>query len=528
MQHETRIRFWAFENIRPIALILLVMLATRFLPSPFAVLVADDWANLARSQFYANYADAAIAGLKDPNRPLSMAAVEIAFRYFGTDRLPWTLIAILGNAALLVGIWGLALELSGRRDIALLTGIIVAVLPNLTETHLWSTQVLNEVCCALVPYVWSAYAWLRWTKKGSLVHLFAAALAYAVGLFSYEAGVLLPAAYSLLVIRAFAARRLMGLIPFALVVAAYVVWRSTNALGLNDVWHYPPHMQVGITFAGIVWNAKEIVHWWIGDYFWGSLLNGLIGFSMLKTSVRWMLVALNILLLGSIVVYLRRHTSAVETTEPFRPLYQWGFILAWILCTLAIPLVSYTASRLMVLPAIGIALGLGRLLTCANSPVGATIAALLFVLSGASTQGTSENYRQAGMLNQRLYAALRQTRDEWLRKDVLLFDTRELRHRLTRGVLRPLGADPTTWATYLNVPLHRGFLFVGMAQLAAGSQYPQVHILHDVENMAHREDEALIWHARYDASIAYTTKWSRVYSMDVWKAGQHEIGSARQ
>ena len=82
---------------RLVLLVLLLQFVSRYLPSPQAVWVADDWANAVRSSFYASHAEAARIGLQDPNRPLSMAAVEVGYRVFGERAWVWTLVSLAAN-----------------------------------------------------------------------------------------------------------------------------------------------------------------------------------------------------------------------------------------------------------------------------------------------------------------------------------------------------------------------------------------------------------------------------------------------
>ena len=226
--------------------VLLLQFWSRCLPSPWAVLVGDDWANLARSSFYASHLDAALTGLQDPNRPLSMLAVNVGYRLFGDRAICWTLLSLVGNSILLLATMKMALELTGRRFVAVATGAVFALLPNLTETYHWSTQVLNEVSCGLVPYALSGWLWVAYVRRGGGWRLALSALAFGVALFSYEAGIFLPAAYLVLLPwRKAPIKSILRIAPIGVAGLLYLAWRSTNAFGMNQVWHYPPHMQGG-------------------------------------------------------------------------------------------------------------------------------------------------------------------------------------------------------------------------------------------------------------------------------------------
>ena len=503
--------------------VLLLQFASRYLPSPAAVWVGDDWANAARSSFYASHAEAARVGLQDPNRPLSMAAVNVGYRVFGDRAWIWTLVSLAANSLLLLAILKMALELTGRRGIACAAGVVFALLPNLTETYHWSTQVLNEVTCGLVPYALSGWLWVAYLRRGGGWRLALSALAYGVGLFSYEAGILLPAAYLVLLPwKKTPLKCMLRLAPIGAAGLLYLAWRGTNAFGLNQAWHYPPHMQMGPSLYGIVLNAWQLVQWWIGDRMVGSMLNGFEAFAAISLWTRRFLFAANVGVVVLIGWGLRRLGAADRKENgghPFSGVQVMLFGLVWTGAAMAISLVSYTAARLNVLPAIGIsllaALLLGRLPFRAWAP-------LLFVptvLALVANQGTAENYRQAGRLCRGLYATLEATQDQWRDKEILLVDTRSLRQRQAPGVA-PYNEDQRRWAQLGNAVLMRGFVPSGMVRLITGQPYPAILVVHDVECGARIEGDQLLWHNRYNPDRPHANSMADVFVVDFLEAGQ--------
>jgi hypothetical protein len=509
--------------------VLLLQLWSRYMPSPWAVFVADDWANLARSSFYTSHVEAARAGLQDPNRPLSMLAVEVVYRVFGTRALPWTMLSLAANSILLLALMKMAMELTGRRWTAAATGINFALLPNLVETYHWSTQILNEVFCGLMFYGLSGWMGVAYFRRGGAWRLGLSALSYGVGLFSYEAGILLPAAFlALLPWKAAPVKSLMRMVPFGLVGLLYLGWRTTDAFGLNQAVQYPPHMQAGISLWRISWHARQLVHWWAGDHLFACLLNGLRSFATLSPWVRRGLVLGNVavvLLIGRGLRRLGGGDGDAEESRRFSNVQAWGFALAWSAAAMAIPLLSYTASRLMVIPAMGIsvlaALALSRWPIRSWGP----FLFLPAVLALASNQGTAESFRQVGQFNRRIYAHLDETKADWRDKPILLFDTRALRQRLTPGLLRPAGEDSATWARYGNALLIRGFLPRGMVQRITGEKNPPVLVLHDVEHGARIEAGRLRWHVRYQPTQTHETPLSDVFVVDCLAVGQGTAAS---
>lgn len=507
-----------------ILFILMLQFISRYLPSPGAVWVADDWANAARSSLYASTAEAAWTGLQDPNRPLSMLAVEVGYRLFGDQAWVWTLVSLAGNSLLLLAILKMAFELTGRRWVTAATGVIFALLPNLTETYHWSTQVLNEVACGLVPYALSGWLWVAYMRRGGIWRLALSVLAYGVGLFSYEAGVLLPAAYlALIAWRRAPIKGLLKMVPFGLVCLCYAAWRTTDAFGLNHAWHYPPHMQAAPSLVGIVINTWNLLQWWIGDHMVGSMLNGFEAFASIPLWIRRFLFAANCGVVALIGWGLRKLGSADEKEDknhPFSGRQAVLFGLVWAGAAMAISLVSYTAPRLNVLPAIGISLVVALVLERFPFRVWAPLLLVPAVLALVSNQGTAENFCQAGQWNRAIYSHLQQTADEWRGKGFLLFDTQGLRQRQTPGLLRPAGEDQAIWANYGNAPLARGFSFGGMVQLITKSKNPRIQVLHDVEYGARIKGDQLIWHNRYDLSTPHTNSLADVFVVDCLTVGQ--------
>lgn len=503
--------------------LLLLQFVSRYLPSPWAVFVADDWTNWLRSSSYASYADALRFAAKDPNRPLSMMAVEAGFRLLNDNAFAWTSLSILANSALLMFFVWMVLELTGRRVAAVAAGSLLALFPILTETFHWSTQVLNEVACALVFYAMSGWLWAKHVRTGARRHVALSAIGYGIGLFSYEAGIFLPAAYvCLLPWQRQPAKALCRMLPFAFMGALYLSWRLADAWGLNAGVVYPPHMQAGLSLWTISWNARQIAHWWLGDHMAGSVLEGLKSLGTLHPWLRRGLALGNaVLLLGWGIALLRsqegrasRDTAMLQGTG--RVL---GFALVWTMAALVVSLVSYTAPRLNVLPAMGIGLFLAVLL--ARTPVRSWgpwlfVPALLAMLAN---QGTSESYRQAGVLTRRLHAHLEATAATWMSKDVLLIDTTGLRHRLTPGLLAPITEDESTWVYYGNAILMRGFVPKGMVGLVAGGRPVTTKVIHDVEYGARRVDDRLQYHDRFRPAHAHTTPMDQVFRVDLWQIG---------
>jgi len=502
-----------------------LLFVSRYIPNPWTALVADDWANLARSSFYASNAQAAATGLQDPNRPLSMMAVETCFRVFGTSALPWTLLSIAGNGLLVVLVALLAYELTGRRGVALIAGAFFAVTPNLVETYHWSTQILNEVSCALVWYAASAWFWVRYINRNRTGWLLLSVLTYLVAVFSYEAGLFLPAAYiAVIQWREGWFKGALRLLPFALVVALYGAWRMTDSFGMNQSWHYPAHMKVGISISSLIWNAGQVLQWWVGDHLLASVRAGWDGFAMLAPWTRRVLLAGNAAAVAILYVALNRvQRSEIALTRADASAHPGAlpavvFGLFWLGAAVLPQIVSYTASRLQVLPAIGIgivvAVALDRVPVRSWFPL---IAVPLWICLG-SNQGTTEQFRQVGEFNRRLYDHVVAKHDEWTQKDIIVFDTAQVRHRQTEGLITPVSMADAAWAQYGNALLFRGFVPRGMIELASGDRHCPVTVVHDVENGARRDGDRWRWHERFNPSRPRETPIASAFYIDVFEA----------
>lgn len=511
--------------------VLFLQFWVRYLPSPWAVFVADDWANWARSSFFQTYAEALRIGLQDPHRPLSMAAVNLGFQLLGNHAIYWTTISLVANSLLLLFIMKMALELTASRFTAILTGIIFALLPNLTETYHWSTQVLNEVSCALVPYALSGWLWVAYFRRGGAWRFVLSVIAFAIALFSYEAGILLPGAYLVLLPwRKTRTKSVLLIAPIAAVVLFYFLWRATNAFGLNHTWHYPPHMEGSLSLRGVIYNAWQVLHWWLGDHLFGAIRNGLDSFSTIPLWTRRFLFLANgivVFLVGRGLRALSNRSVVTTEAKTFNPVQITGFTLIWAGAAMAMSLVSYTAGRLNVLPAIGLSLLFAFIFTALPIRKWAPILFLPAFLAILANQGTAESFRQAGALHQNLFDKMTETKDEWATKQFLLIDTHTLRERLTTGLLQPVGTSEATWATYGNALLIRGFVPNGMAKLITHESEPAITILHDVEYGASIEGDQLIWHDRYSPARTHTNSTKDLFAIECLPDSQSRARKAQ-
>ena len=499
--------------------IAVLVFVSHFVVLPGTVMVADDWANLARASRHASAADAIAAGLQDPHRPVSMAAIEWVYFAFGSNTRFFSFVTVMFNMALACIVVLISLELLPSRAAAWWSGAVFACVPILIETFHWSTQAVNEIACGLVFYFLSAYLWLRHLRGGGPGVLIASAVAYGIGLFAYEAGIFAPAALAVLLLPRLRASKaeLLRLLPFAVIFGLYMAWRTTNAFGMNHLWTYPSHMQPHVTLSSLLYKAAVVVNAWVGGGFWQAVRLGMDGFSSIPLRLHYGLVVLNVAIAAAFLVaagVLRRKDEEQSGQSPVAR--GCLFALAWFACTAAPCLVSYYAPRLMVLPALGAAILAGRILAGLDPRFVSGAALVVMPLCLAANQGTSWQWRESGIVHQRIYDHLRGTSDDWKDKEVLFFDTSSLRQRSTKGLLQRDTWHESAWAWHGNALLLRGFALSGMIQHIVGKPELEQSVVLDTECGGNLRESDLVWYPRYDPTGTRTTALNRVFVVDCW------------
>ena len=506
-----------------VTFVLILQIWSRFLPAPWAVLIADDWSNLARSLSFPSFGEAIQNAMTDAHRPLSMIAVNLGYQIFRDDHRIWTLISLVGNSLLLLFAMKMALELTGRRFVAAAAGVVLALLPNLTETFHWSTQVLNEVLCALVPYALSGWLWVAYVRRGGMWRLVVSLLAYGVGIFSYEVGVLLPGAYLLLLPwKRQPIKSVWRMAPFGAMFLFYMGWRATGAYGLFQTWQYPPHMQASVSAYGLALKSWHLLHWWVGEYMFGAMLNGFEYFSAIPLWPKRFLFVANAVVSALVIWGLCRMAKSENSAnpKPFGNAQVVAFALAWVGAAWVVSLASYTCGRLNVLPAIGVSMLAALVLARLPARQWSLLLVVPIFLALLANQGTAEAHRQAGQINRAIYEHLQASQGEWADKKLIVMDTTGLRERQTAGLLRHSTFSDVTWAQCGNAPFARGFTFSAMVKMIAGTDQSQPQVLHDMEYGTRRADDQLLWHDRYNDTRPHTNALADVFWVDCLAVAQ--------
>ena len=267
-------------------------------------------------------------------------------------------------------------------------------------------------------------------------------------------------------------------------------------------------------WAGIVWNVKETVRWWLGARLLECFTNGLDGFLTLSTrGIRWLL-ALDVALVAAAVALVRRTRAAAPPEGEPAPFGVFRLALmgaAWWAAANVLTALSWTGGRMNYLPSFGatllVALAGRRLLKGNGLSCGA---ALVMGLCLVANQGTSAQWRDSGRFHRAMYEHLRATAPEWSQAKFVLFDTSGIRARTTRRLVGPAG---NAWGSYGNAVLMRGVFFKSMMDLVVPRRAADT-ILLDMEHGARIEGDELRWHGWYDPRVSHAAPLADVYRID--------------
>ncbi len=499
----------------PVLLVVLLQLYSRYVPFPVTGFCTDDWPYLEWGA-HRTYAQIWRQAAVEPDRPLYAGGAISLFRFFGANPLAFGLLGMAVYSLVILLVYRLADELTGNRLAAFTGAALFALLPNLTESFHWA--IIISFAYIQAAYVGSAWMLARFARSGRRSWLAGAVLLYAVGAFTYEVGLGLPAAFLVLLWDRADRRKVLWILPFALVLGAYLLWRFTSVFGLGHRTLYAPvNVQIEWSFAQLRWNAAEVLRWWVGGHALEILANGWRGFRQYPLGLQVLLGLGNLVVALGLCAQVLRMRRDPGGPAPFSLSRVLVFAGIWFVVALGPSFLLYTAPRVLFFPAVGLCLGAGALLARVRPVRWLPPAAVLALIFLAVNQGTTQQWRQSGQFNQNLYDHLRATAGQWARSEILLFDTRELRARAAAG-RRSDPADPALWARNGNAPLLRGFAPMAMvALLRPGKNNPQCVL--DVEHGARLEADRLFWHDRYDPSRPHETDRRAVFVVDCQLVG---------
>ncbi len=466
-----------------------------------------------------SYADAWHMMVQEPDRPVGALALALVFRAFGDAPAYYNYLGYVANSVCLLALIGIGWELTRNLYVAFVAGILFSTFPILRESFNWPTMICYGPGFAAVAV--SAYCWMRFVRQEHWRDLAGAVLFYAVGLGNYELGIFLPATYLMVWCWSHPWRKgVWFLLPFGLVCTTYLIWRFTRGFGLAQGVLFVPRTP-SFSLPGMTQNACAVVSWWAGENMLDSFRNGLNGFTQMPLWARRGFFVGNFAAAGAVVGIARwlgrRSAANPEGLSSARQAMIWA--MGWVLLAHSLNLVSWTAARLHLVPAIGMSVFLAVAISRMRFASVLPVMALMVVAGLFSVQGTAYQWKESGAFNRKLADYLAEHREEWSDKEIVWFDTRSMRHRVEQSLLNDLSADPTTWAFNGNAGLLRGFALSAMlARISGDDRLPRAIL--DAEYGACLQGEELAWHERYDPTKPRKTPMERVWRVDCLAAAQ--------
>lgn len=472
-----------------------------FAAKPGMDYVLDDWSNLQDAFGSPRWIH--------PTRQLSILFNIAGFRLLGTHPGAFCLLSLLVHAAclllLMLSAWRLTRSFAGT----LACGLVMASLPTLYENIQWPTMIVGAAACCLLPCLGAVYAWICFVQTRKRGWLVAAAALYAVAFSAYEAGVFVPLAFPVLA-RGLTRRewaRVAGV--FALFTAPVLAWRFTGAFGLAN-FGLAAQFVPATDPATLAWNAKQGLSWLLGPAAVQAWKRGFDGLSLVQP----MLVAVSGLALAAGLFVASVLAVRQYNNWNVRPGLGRVAVFGLLLCAAGLlPVVpAYACSRLMYVPAAGLALALAGVVARFNPRWTLPPVAMLAALGMAGNQGTSAQWSEAGVFCRAMYNQLNDPAvvAQWSKAEVIFFDTRGLPRNVPEDAVPACG----------NAELLRGFIMETMIPYHLSDGRPAPLTLLDFECGAKVEGSVLRWHVRYRPDESRETPISRVYIVecrDFWR-----------
>lgn len=505
------------EDDRNFLLVWLVFFASHFLSAPVTGFVLDDWSNL-RDGAGGTMGAVLHKGFSHPSRPISMMCILACFNTW-EELGPWPFacVSFLAHGCVLWILLRLTKLMFPDRRMVLLSGVVFAALPILSENIKWPTMVVGAAISALPAYAATLYVSANYLLQQHPRHGYLIGLCYGIGLFSYEAGALMPAALGVLFLQKHVPRERIFYVCRSLILAAslYALWRGTNAFGRGKAYELAPQFTPDLSFEALFANAKQIASWWMGPRMFQEVSDGFWGWGLMSFGLILFLVVFDLGLFALLLRTLFKRTSVSRLSHSTCIRGLLFFITAFGLAVLPC-LPSYTASRLMYLPAFCLAPAMGFLLVCLMERFRYVTLGIAFVavLGVVANQGTAQNWRLAGAvchgLKNQVDSIVCENAEPW-RNHVLVADTQRFRQ-----VMQDRGEDSAPERSvyaFRNAGFLRGFAFWTMAP---GSSSGTFTLLLDVEHPIRISETQshFQWKARFEEPDS-DSPWKSILAQQV-------------
>jgi hypothetical protein len=137
----------------------------------------------------------------------------------------------------------------------------------------------------------------------------------------------------------------------------------------------------------------------------------------------------------------------------------------------------------------------------------------MVLVSLVANQGTNASWHESGMYQRRLLNYLGRTKTEWASRDVVWFDTRTLRERLTQQLSSAPNGGWHSVNYFQNSALLRGFTCTSMLRMASPESRVPDGVL-DVECGAREANGFFRWHERFNPANTHEVELKKVFRVD--------------
>jgi len=495
-----------------------ILLMGHYALSPVTDFSADDWHYLSKS-LDPTPSTIVQEGIRDIYRPVNLIANTLFFHVAGDRPLLFSLWGMVAHGILLGLLLALIRRLGGTVLMLWVGGLAYVLNPNIYESFHWAChEVLLYVPIVLAA---SLLLWIAWCQKPALWKYAAALPLYFIGVFSYEYAVPLVLLYPFTVwVLGSSRKRMLASLPFVALALLYLAWRFTHAFG----WGVPllagsEYFGDGPSLFGSLQNIRGLLSWWLGGRMAQSFLGGWVIFS--GWTPKWQFLYSVLALSMAWLAYTQMHRM-IKREEGAPADTRWVRLmvlgLVWAALTYAPHLIFPVSARHNLFPSIGLAIAFAAFIQHSGVKICAVPVVAIVFLCLTANAGNTLAFRQAGVFSRNLYAHVLSTAPEWTTAEKVVFSTKSLRERQTKGILLPASRVPETWAFYQNANLIRGFTCSSMLKYASKKSTAQALI--DVEYGVRVSGERLVWHERYDLSQPRETRMQNVYWIDCLSAGQ--------